>query len=111
MEFEFSQQGDVGVVAIVGRLDASNAGALKTSFNGRLKDVLKFVFNLEGLDAIDSTGLGAIVACLKYASEAGGDIKIALLPPKPRMVFEITRAHRIFDIYDDLAAAIESYQA
>ena len=111
MVFELTQQGEIGVVAISGRLDASNAGELKTGFNQCLKEGTKFVFNLEKLEAIDSTGLGAIVACLKYASEAGGDIKIAQLPPKPRMVFEITRAYRIFDIFDDVNAAIESYQA
>lgn len=107
---ELDQQGEVGIVTFSGRLDASNAAQLKTSFNQYLKEALKFVFNLEKLEAIDSTGLGAIVACLKYASEAGGEIKIALLPPKPRMIFEITRAYRIFDIYDDLNTAIESYQ-
>ncbi|HOH47134.1 MAG TPA: STAS domain-containing protein, partial [Candidatus Cloacimonadota bacterium] len=60
-------------------------------------------------DFIDSTGLGTIVACLKSASQGGGDIRIARLQDKPRMVFDITRAHKIFDIFDDLDAAIQSF--
>jgi anti-sigma B factor antagonist len=70
----------------------------------------KFIINLQSLEFIDSTGLGGLVSCLKRCIEAGGDLKIAQLPAKPRMVFEITRAHKVFDIFDDLETAIESYE-
>jgi len=109
MEIEFEIQSGVGVLQIKGRLDASNASQLKTRFAEHLDETTRFVLNLEKLEAIDSTGLGAIVSCLKNASEAGGDLKITSLQSKPRMVFEITRAYRIFDIYDSVDAAVESF--
>ena len=68
-----------------------------------------FVFDMAGCEFIDSTGLGTIVACLKSASQGGGDIHIANLQDKPRMVFDITRAHKIFHIFDDLDAAVMSF--
>ena len=49
------------------------------------------------------------MACLKYASEAGGDLRIAVLQSKPKMVFELTRAYRVFDIYDSVYAAVDSF--
>ncbi|MCD8479066.1 MAG: STAS domain-containing protein [Candidatus Cloacimonetes bacterium] len=70
---------------------------------------VNFVFDMLAASFVDSTGLGTIVACLKSASQGGGDIFIANLQDKPRMVFDITRAHKIFHIFDDLDAAIMSF--
>ncbi len=109
MEQKFQMQEDVGILEISGRLDATNTWELKSKFPEYLRQTNRFVLNLEGLEFIDSTGLGGIVSCLKTASERGGDVKIAMLQAKPRMVFEITRAHKIFDIYDEVNSAIESY--
>ena len=102
-------QNGIGVLQIEGSLNASNVSQFKTQFAKYLDETNKFVLDMEKLEAIDSTGLGAIVSCLKKVSEAGGDLKIALLQTKPRMVFEITRAYKIFDIYDNIDAAIESF--
>lgn len=109
MERKFQMQEDVGVLEIIGRLDAANTPEFKSGFSEYLEQTNQFVLNLQGLEFIDSTGLGGIVSFLKSASEAEGDVKIAMLQAKPRMVFEITRAHKIFDIFDDLDAAVESY--
>ncbi len=110
MELNFEMIDGVGVISVTGRLDSSNVNTLKEEFGKQMTDEPKFVMNLKKLEFIDSTGLGGLVSCLKKSIEAGGDLKIAQLPPKPRMVFEITRAHKVFDIYDDLETAIESYQ-
>lgn len=109
MEIEFEIQSDIGVMQIGGKLDASNASLLKSQFVEHLDETTRFVLNLENLEAIDSTGLGAIVSCLKKTSEIGGDLKITSLQSKPRIVFEITRAYKIFDIYDSVDAAVESF--
>ena len=109
MELNFELVEDVGILSLSGRLDSSNVNILKEEFSRHINDEPKFVINLQSLEFIDSTGLGGLVSCLKKCIEAGGDLKIAKLPPKPRMVFEITRAHKVFDIFDDLDAAVESF--
>ncbi len=109
MEQKFQMQEDVGILEVSGRLDATNTWELKSKFPEYMSQTNRFVLNLERLEFIDSTGLGGIVSCLKTASERGGDVKIAMLQPKPRMIFEITRAHKIFEIYDELDSAIDSY--
>ncbi len=107
MEIKFHKQENIGIVKIIGRLDASNAKQLKTSFLEFLNETRYIIFDFSELNFLDSTGLGAIVACLKSATEINGDIYIANLQTKARIVFEITRAHKLFDIYDDLDTAIE----
>lgn len=109
METAIIYRGDVGVIHITGRLDASNTAKLKEEFQKWLNETNNFVLDLSKMEYIDSTGLGGIVACMKFASEKDGDLKIACLQSKPRMVFEITRANKIFDIYDEVATAVESY--
>ena len=106
LNFDFSNQ--VAIVNISGSLDASNADTLKTQFTNNIKKSKKFVFDLKEMDFVDSTGLGALVACLKYSVECESVIKIANLQKKPKMLFEITRVYRIFDIFDSTEEAVKS---
>jgi len=110
MQLSFTQKKNVGIIDVIGRLDAYNAPDLRATYDQVANKALNFVFNMQKCEFIDSTGLGTIVACLKSASQGGGDIHIANLQSKPRMVFDITRAHKIFHIFDDLEAAIESFE-
>lgn len=102
--------GDIAVIKISGRLDATNSKALKDKFHSLLSSSRNYVMDLSEMNFIDSTGLGSMVSCLKNASEHDGEVKLACLQPKARMVFEITRAYRIFDIFDDVSTAVESYK-
>ena len=64
---------------------------------------------MSGIDFIDSSGLGALVMLLKKATEEDKDVKLANLQAKPKILFEITRAYKIFDIFDSLEEAIASF--
>jgi anti-sigma B factor antagonist len=66
------------------------------------------VVDLSGVDFLDSAGLGLLVALLKRVSERGGDLKIAGLQKKVRMVFEITRAFKVFEIFETNAEAMQA---
>ena len=109
MELSYKMESGVAVISISGRLVAANANDLTNKFTSLAQEVLNFVLDLSEMEYIDSTGLGAIVSCLKKSSEKGGNIKLACIQEKPRMIFEITRAYRIFDIYDDVETAVNSY--
>jgi len=73
------------------------------------RDIKNFVLDLEAVDFMDSAGLGALIAALKRVTEHGGDMKLACLQKKPRMVFEITRAHKVFEIYNSVEDAIRAF--
>ena len=110
MELNFKQENKVGILEVIGRLDAYHAPELRAMYDSVADKVVNFVFDMSKCEFVDSTGLGTIVACLKSASQGGGDIYIANLQSKPRMVFDITRAHKIFHIFDDLEAAVQSFE-
>lgn len=109
MDITSRDESGVMVMSIGGRLDAEHAELLKNEFRKLLSPGTRMVMDLEKLDYLDSTGLGALVFCLKNCNERGGKLKLASLGEKPRMIFEITRAYRIFDIYDDLGQAIAAF--
>ena len=110
MKLKSQKIDDVVVIEISGRLNAVNVHLLKKKFQKFYPEENSFVFDLSGLEYLDSTGLGGIVSCLKTATNSNGDVKIACLQNKTKMVFEITRAYKIFDIFEDVNSAIAAFK-
>jgi anti-sigma B factor antagonist len=63
------------------------------------------VVNMAGTEFMDSSGLGALIGCLKIARQAGGDLRIANVQPQVKMVLELTSMHRVLTPYESLEAA------
>jgi anti-sigma B factor antagonist len=111
MKVVVDRVGSVTVLGLSGKIDASNSADLKAKFSEAQHEPDNYVMNFSEVDFIDSSGLGAFVSCLKSALERGGNIKVSNLQKKVRMVFEITRIHKICDIYDNVEAAVDSYRS
>jgi len=107
MEIREERINDVEVLKLEGRLDASSAKDIKEKVASLTKENL--VIDMEGIDFIDSSGLGSLVSSLRSVNKLGGDIKISALQDQVRAIFELTRLHRIFGIYDDSDAAAMSF--
>ncbi|MBC8412623.1 MAG: STAS domain-containing protein [Nitrospira sp.] len=98
------------ILKFKGRLDASSAKAVKDKVGLLVKNGRPLlVFDMEAVDFIDSSGLGVLVASLRTVNKVEGDIKIASLQAQVRSIFELTRMHRLFEIFDSSTAAAESY--
>ena len=69
----------------------------------------RFILDLEEVPMVDSSGIGVLVRFLTAAKQKGGSIK--LLNPAKMVIqtFKLVRILNIFDVYDDPAAAITSY--
>ena len=94
------QDGDFTVLSINGRFDALGARELKNVVSLLLDGKIKrFIFDMAGVNFIDSSGLGTLVGILRTVEKEGGQIRIAGLIPEVLIIFELTRLHRIFDIY------------
>jgi anti-sigma B factor antagonist len=112
MELAIEKVGDVAVVEIpVDELDASNTGELKHDIAPVLEANTKLVIDLSRLRFVDSSGLGAILSCLRQLTAKGGDLKLSGMQKQVRAVFELVRMHRIFDIYATREEAVRAFQA
>ncbi len=107
----FEQRID-GVLALrlKGRLDASTSQDLKAKVTDLVRSgSVNLVMDMSGVDFIDSSGIGALVASLHSTTALGGTIKIAALQGPVRSILELTRLHRIFELFGDNAAAAASF--
>ena len=78
-------------------LDALNEGK---------KNIL---LNMAEVFYIDSSGLGELVAAYTTATHRGGRLKLMKLTPRVQDVVQLTRVHRIFEVYNDEDTAVKSF--
>ena len=107
---EFNKVDNVVVVTLDGPFDAVVAPEFKNGVAELVRDsYVNFVVDMANCKLIDSSGCGALVASLRIVEKGKGDIKIARPSPQARDLFELTRLHRILEMFDDLDAAVNSY--
>ena len=112
MEIPFEKIGDVTVARVpVDELDASNAGEFKRGIAPLLQASTKLVLDMGHLSFVDSSGLGAMLSCLRQLSGKNGDLKLCCMSKPVRSLFELVRMHRIFDIYPTRQEALTAFQA
>lgn len=111
MEAIMERTNNVTVVTIPGdSLDAANAKEFKRSVSDTLARSSKVVFDLSHLQFVDSSGLGAILSCFRQLSATGGDLKLCGMTKSVRVLFELVRMHRVFDIYNSKGEAVRAFE-
>jgi anti-sigma B factor antagonist len=89
-------------------IDSVNAAAVKAEALARLGEATDVVVDLSAVEFIDSAGVGVLVALFKNARLRGGRARFCGLTPGVRGVLEIIRLDQIFEIFDDVEAAVRS---
>jgi anti-sigma B factor antagonist len=111
MNVRFEVREGRGVVTVSGALNASSVDSFRDQCSRWMSEndaVRQIVLDLAAMEFVDSAGLGVLIALLKRVSERGGDIRIACLQKKARVVFEITRAYKLFEIFDSVEEALKA---
>jgi anti-sigma B factor antagonist len=89
------------------RLDAHNSASLKTAVQKLYEDgTRELLINLGTVRFIDSSGLGALVSGFKNATASMGSLKRCSLQPQVKSMFELTRLHRVFEIFTTVEEAL-----
>lgn len=92
------------------RLDAHNSGELKTEVQKLFEQGRKnMLIDLKDVRFIDSSGLGALVSGFKNAISHQGNLKLSTLQSQVKSMFELTRLHRVFEIFPSTAEALENF--
>ena len=91
--------GDTLRVSSVVELSASNANGFRDDARAAMADGLRNIeIDLSQTSAVDSCGLGALVALHKTAIGRGGSLRVLRPAPPVQQILELTRMNRIFDI-------------
>ncbi|RMF57655.1 MAG: anti-sigma factor antagonist [Calditrichaeota bacterium] len=110
LKINTKQVDTIMVLSLRGRVDVTTVNELREAVKKLSEEGYKnFVFDMGRIDFIDSIGLGALVTCLRIAVKNDGDVKLAKLQGHVRAIVEITRLHKLFDIFEDVESAIKAY--
>lgn len=112
MEFQIREIKNIVIYDIKGdlRLSEDMPVMLHDHVKGQLDMGKKnFLLNLEGVQYMDSFGVGQLVGCLTSVSKVGGKLKITNLLPRIQMIFDITALSSVFKITVDEETAIANY--
>ena len=86
--------------------------ALRASVDDLLADgKRKILLSLVHVAAIDSSGVGDLVASKKVAERQGAQLKLLIAQGRVRHVLDAMLLLPVFDSFDDEAAAIASFSA
>jgi len=99
----------VDIISLTGRLDAAVAPEVREEINRVVDDGPgNLLLDLSGVTFVDSSGLSVLVLALKSANAKGGKAALFKVNPTVRSLLELTRLHRVFEIFDDEEQACAS---
>jgi anti-sigma B factor antagonist len=105
------QIGDVSILDLSGQLVLDDGDAV---FRDAVNDLiarnrLKMVVNLGDVTYIDSAGIGVLIGRFLGLRRRGGDMRLAHLTSRSHRVMTITHLLNVFDAYDSVEAAVQSF--
>ena len=111
MEIKSHEAGDIIVMELEGRFDAYSA----PKANEWLEEVMtnrrppNVIVNLEHVVFVDSTALATLVQAMKRCRQLDGNLCLSNLKQPVRMIFELTRLDRAFEIFNLEEEAIGAF--
>jgi anti-sigma B factor antagonist len=110
MDIEVTRSAAITVIVPQGDLDMAAADQMKRVLTGLVNDgSVKLLVDLGSVGYIDSSGMGALVATLKHARTAGGDLRLCALQDDVRAIFEMTRLIKAVTIHATRGEALAAW--
>ena len=104
---EYSVAPGQAVVEVGGEIDVYTAPRLRETLISLVDSGnYQLVIDMEGVEFLDSTGLGVLVGGLKRVRAHDGTINLVCTQGKILRIFRITGLNNVFSIYDSVRAAI-----
>jgi len=100
------------IIRLGGRLTAATAPSVRRQLRKLVDaDAARLVIDLSEVTFVDSSGLSVLVTTFKAARGGGGDVVLLQPQPNVRSLLELTRLHRVFQIFEDRDTAVRALEA
>ena len=104
------QAGTVSLVEVSGQLTSFEARAFRDAVHGLLMEgKTNIVLNLEGLNYLDSSGVGELVRNYLSVVKKGGAMKVVGLTSRVQEIFKVTQLYQVFPGFPDEGSALASF--
>lgn len=111
METGNQSEDNIITLELAGRLDKQSAPYMRQAIiQAVARQPAQVVVNLRNVDSLDASGLSALVTGLEHARKNRVQLCLCDLQSSVRMIFELTRFDRVFDIFiseEDAASAAD----
>ncbi len=111
MKFNMETIDDITVIEMpMDALDAGNVMTFKSDIAPILDKCDLVVFNMNRVKFVDSSGIGAILSCLRKIHNQGGGLNMCCVKEQVVQLFKLVRIDRIIDIHPTRKNAIRAFQ-
>jgi anti-anti-sigma factor len=106
-----ARRGSVAVLGITGPLTlGEGTGALRAKVQELAREGHKrIVMNLSSVKAIDSAGLGELIAAHSKFTAIGGNVKLSNVNRHVDDLLSVTRLYKVFQAFEDESEAVRSF--
>jgi anti-sigma B factor antagonist len=106
---EYSVAQGQAVIQVHGEIDVYTAPRLRETLVGLVEaGSHHLIVDMEGVEFLDSTGLGVLVGGLKRVRAHDGGIDLVCTKTRILRIFRITGLNKVFSIYDSVDEAVAS---
>lgn len=112
MKSEIRDHGDVRIIELSGKITIGTGDVkLRELINAAVEEgKSKILLDLAGVTAIDSSGIGEMVACYTTVTKRKGQLRLLRLSPKINDILQVTQLITVFDVYENEAEALASFR-
>lgn len=111
MELKFEKIDDITFAQIYEEsIRADNASEFKTSLYKLLGPEAKIVLDMGRLKFIDSSGIGALLSCVKKSEQGKDSLRLCNVTRQVQNLLDLVRVNRFLRIFQSCDEAIRSFQ-
>ena len=112
LEVNQRQAGDVTILDMNGAVRIGEGSiTLRDAIRGLADEgKKKIILNLAGVNYVDSSGIGELIANYTTVSRQGGQLKLLNLTDRIQNLLVITKLLTVFDVYEGEAEALNSFK-
>lgn len=104
---DVTERDGCAVLAVSGEVDVATVPRLREQLHGLVaQGTNRIIVDLDGVDFLDSTGLGVLVGALKRVRSNDGELSLVCTQPRIRKVFEVTGLTKVFSLFDSVDEAV-----
>jgi anti-anti-sigma factor len=110
MEIKHIKKGNTDVLYLTGKLDGFQSGLLEANVNEMIDaGSYRIILEMKGIQYLSSAGIRVLVMLLKKTRKLGGNIYLAEVSSYPLNVLKIAGFLKIFQNFDNLEEALQSF--
>jgi len=101
---------DIIVCSLEGEINISSSPELRKAFESIIqRNEKKVLADFSGVYYIDSSGLATLIEMFHRLKKIGGIIRFSNMDQKIKNIFEVTKLHKLFFIFENREAGLKDF--